>query len=388
MKDEDKKVLTFEITPSLLKSILVIITFSLILYFGINHFGTVLSVIRWFLSVVAPFIIGVSIAFVINILLKPMEKLWDKIFKNKNYKCKRSVLIIFSTLIVLGIIFAVVFMIVPQIKNAVQMFLETLPQNISKTNIWVKDVIGFLGGLGIKIPSVELDINEIFNTIKNFFSVYGSGVLGKTADITVSFFSWIVNIVLGFTFSIYMLSSKETLINQIKKSIYAFLPKQNANRIIEVSAFTGKTFANFVTGQLLEAVIIGVLCFIGMLIFRFPYALIISVLVGITALIPVVGAFIGTFVGAFLILLISPLKALWFIIFVIVLQQIEGNLIYPRVVGKSVGLPGIWVLASVTVFGRLFGITGMLFSVPVVSVLYALFKTNVEKRLKIKKIEI
>lgn len=172
------------------------------------------------------------------------------------------------------------------------------------------------------------------------------------------------------------------MLNNVKKLYMLFYPESKAKSLIEILRLSNKTFTNFVTGQFTEAIIIGVLCFIGMVILKIPFALIISVLVGFTALIPVFGAFIGTFVGVFLIIMVAPIKAVWFVIFIVVLQQLEGNLIYPRVVGKSVGLPGIWVLLSVTVGGSVFGIVGMLISVPVCSVLYTLLSRTVNKRLK------
>ena len=210
--------------------------------------------------------------------------------------------------------------------------------------------------------------------------------MNTTFNVTASIVSVVVDIVLGVAFSLYVLAQKETLGRQFKKIIYALFNQQKADRLLDLTRLTDGVFTKFVTGQLTEAVIIGVLCFIGMLIFRMPYALVISVLVGFTALIPIFGALFGTAVGAFLILLESPVKAFWFVIFIIILQQLEGNLIYPRVVGKSVGLPGIWVLVAVTVGGSAMGIGGMLFAVPVATVLYVIFKEYIQKKYKEKDI--
>ena len=185
-----------------------------------------------------------------------------------------------------------------------------------------------------------------------------------------------------FVFAFYLLAQKEKLGRQVKKASNAILKPKPAQNLTNVTKLTNSVFTKFITGQFTDACIIGVLCFIGMLIFRMPYAAIISVLIGFTALIPIFGAFIGAGVGAFLILLESPVKAFWFIVFIIILQQIEGNLIYPKVVGKSVGLPGIWVLVAVTVGGSLAGVLGMLFSVPVSTVLYVLFKEFVNNKTK------
>ena len=207
-------------------------------------------------------------------------------------------------------------------------------------------------------------------------------MLSSTVSVASSVIGGVVNFILAFTFSIYVVHQKERLGSQAKRLLYAYLPEARSDRIIEILSLSHKTFSNFITGQFTEAIILGALCFVGMSIFRFPYALMISVLVGFTALIPIVGAFIGTIVGALLIVTVSPIQALWFILFILVLQQIEGNLIYPRVVGTSVGLPGIWVLVAVTAGGSLYGIVGMLFSVPVSSVLYCLLRETVRRRVK------
>ena len=221
----------------------------------------------------------------------------------------------------------------------------------------------------------------LFITLVKFFHfLYDNISIDTTVNITTSIVAAMVDIVLGIVFAVYLLSQKEKLGKQAKKSTRAILGDERSKRFLDITSLANKVFTKFVTGQVTEACIIGVLCFIGMLIFRMPYAAIISVLVGFTALIPIFGAFIGTGIGAFLILLESPIKAIWFVLFIIVLQQLEGNLIYPRVVGKSVGLPPIWVLAAVTIGGGLFGIPGMLFGVPVCSVMYVLFKEFVNKQ--------
>ena len=212
-------------------------------------------------------------------------------------------------------------------------------------------------------------------------------LFNTTASVAGSIVTAVMNFVIAFAFSIYILAQKETLKRQSMKVLTAVMKPEKLDKLLNLLRLANKTFTNFITGQLTEAVIIGVLCFIGMTIFRMPYAPAISVLVGFTALIPVFGAFIGTAVGAFLILLVKPIQAVWFVIFIIVLQQFEGNLIYPKVVGKSVGLPGIWVLVAVTVGGNAMGVMGMLISVPLCSVLYAVSREAVNNKLKMKRIK-
>ena len=232
------------------------------------------------------------------------------------------------------------------------------------------------------LPEFQLDVYTLRDTMVHFITNYGDTFLNKTIGITTSLFSVIINLVLAFVFSLYLLAQKEHLCHQARSVINAVFSEAKAKKIREIAALTNRTFTHFVTGQLTEALILGSLCFVGMSLFRMPYAPVISVLIGFSALIPIFGAIIGALVGAFLILLVSPAKAFWFLIFLLILQQLEGNLIYPRVVGKSVGLPGIWVLAAVTIGGSIFGLIGMLLCVPLCSVLYALARQAVRERLK------
>ena len=202
----------------------------------------------------------------------------------------------------------------------------------------------------------------------------------------MSILGGLLTAVLAAVFSVYILLQKEKLGAQCKKLLYAFLPQERAGQALSIAALSSRTFASFLSGQCLEAVILGCLFFIAMSVLRFPYALMISVLVGFTALIPLFGAFIGCAVGAFMILIIDPMRALWFVILFLVLQQIEGNLIYPKVVGGSVGLPSIWVLVAVTIGGSTMGIAGMLLFIPLCSVLYALLRRTVYERLQKKEV--
>ena len=297
-------------------------------------------------------------------------------------KIKRPLCLTLSFLVVLGVIFSVVFMIIPAIKETIVSFANKVPEYAKTVEGWYYTLVDFLENYNFNLPEISLDISKITEIAKNIISNYGDSVLDTTVNVTASIVSAVVDIVLGLVFAIYLLSQKEKLGNQARRAITAILKPERAKRVVDFTALTNGVFTKFVTGQLTEACIIGILCFIGMVIFKMPYAGIISILVGFTALVPIFGAFIGTGIGAFLILLESPIKAVWFAVFIIILQQLEGNLIYPRVVGKSVGLPGIWVLTAVTIGGGLFGVLGMLFSVPVCSVLYVIFREFVNKKNK------
>lgn len=351
-----------------------------------------LEIFKGLFGVIAPFLIGLCFAFIINVLLRPIEKIWDRLMCNRSgkflKKLKRPVCLILSTLIIAGVIFIILFMVVPEIQRTISIIIDMFPQYIIRMEQWWADLTAFLSNFAIVLPQPELNLNELGKMADDFFTESGRSFVDKTLDITTSIFSGVFNVTLGLVFSFYVLSQKETLGRHMKKLLYAYLTSEKVDRVLEFSALTKKTFTNFVTGQLTEALIIGTLCFIGMLVFRMPYAAMISVLVGFTALIPVFGAFFGTVVGAFLILVVDPIKALWFILFIIVLQQLEGDIIYPKVVGKSVGLPGIWVLAAVTIGGSAFGVLGMLLSVPVCSVFYCMAKQAVNHRLKRKGLEV
>ncbi|MEG0109815.1 MAG: AI-2E family transporter, partial [Oscillospiraceae bacterium] len=230
--------------------------------------------------------------------------------------------------------------------------------------------------LSLNIPWQDLS-KTIFDFIKNG----ATGLLGGTVTMLSGIFNGVFNMVVAFIFALYILLNKEKLKSQLKRILQAYLPEKRTATVLEIARFSSNTFAHFISGQCIEACILGSLCWLGMLLFRFPYAPMVGALVGITALIPIIGAFVGTVVGGFMIFMIDPIQALWFVIFLLVLQQIEGNVIYPRVVGSSVGLPAMWVLAAVTVGGGLFGVVGMLFAVPTFSIVYTLLRRNVNKRL-------
>ena len=368
-----------------MKRIALLIAFGLLLYWGLNHPGQAGQMLSTVFSIFLPFLLGGCLAFLLNVILRPVERgwrrAWGKRYGPRQKRAQRPVCLLVSTLLLVGVVFAIFFIVVPALKDSVVNFVSLLPSRLTHLEHWWNNLAGFLEAHSIQLPEFSLNSAELQHNITSFLSKYGEDFLNTTIGITSSIFSLVVNLVLALAFSLYLLAQKETLTGQAKKVVRALFSEKWAHWITDVARMTNRTFSNFVTGQLTEAVILGTLCFLGMLIFRLPYAGVISVLVGFTALIPIFGAFIGVGIGAFLILLVSPIKALWFILFFVILQQLEGNLIYPRVVGKSVGLPGIWVLAAVTVGGNAFGLAGMLLAVPLCSVLYTLARQGVNARL-------
>lgn len=367
-----------------------LITFGIVLYWAVNHPASALKVIQGFIGMFKPFILGICIAFIMNVLLKIIEKQWDRLFqkkpKIKNASYKRTLCILLTLLMIIGVIFIVIFMIVPELYRTASEIFHMVPWYLQKIDLWAEKISALFASGAITIPDLNIQEEELLNTIGSFLSSTGESVFSKTVEVTTSIFSTIFNLVLGLIFAIYILSSKEKLSRQCKKLAYAFLPEKKATACIDVFRLANHTFSKFVTGQFTEAVIIGTLCFLGMTVLSIPYASMIAVMTGFTALIPVVGAFIGIVFGVLMLITVSPLKAIWFIIFILILQQVEGNLIYPRVVGKSIGLPGIWVLLAVSVGGGTFGISGMLIGVPSCSLLYALLGKAANYRIKKKNI--
>lgn len=383
----DKILFSLPLNKRLLKYVFLIVVIIAIAYTAVTQPQKIGDVIGKVVTIFSPFIIGFCMAYVVNLLMRPFERFWCFIWR----KCKKQKLVLsvkrplcltLSFLIVLGIVFAIVFMIIPALKETIVSFATKVPQYAKTIEGWYSSLMVFAESHSLNLPEISLDTAKITEFAKNLISSYGNSFLDTTVNLTASILSAVVNIVLGVVFAIYLLAQKEKIARQSYKAVNALLEPERAKKFVEFTSLTNTVFTKFVTGQLTEACIIGILCFVGMTIFRMPYAGIISILVGFTALVPIFGAFIGTGIGAFLILLEDPMKAVWFVVFIIVLQQLEGNLIYPRVVGKSVGLPGIWVLTAVTIGGRLFGVTGMLFSVPICTVMYVMFGKFVNKKNK------
>jgi len=364
-----------ELSKKTVKRILLIITFTVLLIWAIYNHKLLLKYIGELYSLISPFVIGLCIAYVVNVIMRPIERLWMKLLSKCKgkwvEKMKRPICLLLSILLVIGIILAVIFIIMPELSDSVSSLVSMVPSYVSEVESWWEALALRLDKYGVELPQFSFDTDKFIQILKDG----GTAVLNTTLSATTSIVTAVINIVLALAFSIYVLAQKETLKRQSKKVLAKLMKPEKMQKLLDMLDLINRTFTNFITGQLTEAVIIGALCFMS--IFRMPYAPAISVLVGFTALIPVFGAFIGTAIGAFLILLVKPIQAVWFVVFIIVLQQFEGNLIYPKVVGKSVGLPGIWVLVAVTIGGNAMGVVGMLISVPLCSVLYVVARNAV-----------
>lgn len=360
-----------------IKDIKKLVIMAIVLIFAFIYISEIWSFVKFIIRIFMPFIIGLAIAFVLNVLMNTIENKWFKKWKAST-KVKRPISLLISIALVLGFIVFLLLLIIPNLQNTIELFADSIPA-------YSRSLQNLLNGWGINAEVIN-EIREVLDSLGTTLAEYiknnSNQVIDVTLGIASNVVSGFVNITIGFVFAIYFLAQKEKIASQFNKVMDAYLPKKKISKIKEIATLSNKVFSHFVSGQCIEAIIIGVLCFFGMVILRLPYASTISVLVGFTALIPVFGAFIGTIFGAFLIFMVSPLQAIIFVMFIIILQQLEGNLIYPKVVGKSVGLPGIWVLVAVSVGASINGVLGMLLSVPICSIIYSILATNVRIRLE------
>lgn len=374
-------------TPNLkFKENILIATYSLFLAFLLINFVNIIGFLGELISIIKPFIIGLGIAFVINLLVKIYENklipTLDK--KNRLAKSKRGIALIMSLTTLAVSIWLLLAFVIPQLIDSMKILVESIPGYMKSLENLVMPYVSETKFLSSIWENIVVAWKDILQFASQFVGQSISGIVNTTFSIT----NGVYTIIISFVISIYMIISKEELIFGVKKITYVLFGKKNAEKIIKIGRLTNTTFSKFIGGQCMEAIILGILCFIGMLILRMPYPLLISVIIGATNMLPIFGPFIGTIPSAFILLMVDPSKALWFIVFIIILQQIESGLIYPRVVGGSIGLSAIWVLFAITIGGELFGLIGMLLGVPTVAVIYGLVKDNVENKLKEKKIVI
>ncbi len=372
------------------KKILFIIVFAILAYTLAQNLGIARQAFSWITAVLSPFIIGFCLAFIFNVPLKFLEEKLCVRLDGKGFRWwgrwKRGICLTSTYLLVLLLLLALFFLVVPELKKSFSLLTENLPGYLAELELWIQQLMKQFDVSTAALTRFTMDWDTVFAKLGETAQKAMPNFLNGTMDMAASLIGGTFNFVVGFAFSTYMLLQKEKLCQNAKKCFFAFLDRSKAEALISVGKLSNEMFAKFVCGQLTEAVIIGVLCFLGMSVFSIPYAPLIATIIGVTALIPIFGAFIGTAFGAFLLLMVRPITALWFVLFIIVLQQIEGNFIYPKVVGGSIGLPGIWVLFAVTLGGNLFGVMGMLLGVPISAVLYTLLRRSVLRRLKEKKI--
>lgn len=369
-----------------------LIVFTIVIMIVLWKYTVVLEMLGALFNIIFPFLLGGAIAFVLNV---PMSRLEKAIFGRASVKkhkglrrLARPCSLLLTIILVLGVIAIVVFVVAPSLGETFVALGKNLQTFVPETVNQLEDIFNNNEEVVAILGNVNVDWQNILDNITGFLRSGVGNVLGSTVTVAKGIVSSVTTFVIAFVFSCYILLQKEKLHVQVQKILYAYLKENQVLAILDVCSLVYKTFASFLAGQCMEALILGTMFVVVMTVVGLPYALLVGILIAFTALIPIFGAFIGCFVGAFLILMVDPMQAVIFVILFLVLQQIEGNLIYPKVVGNSVGLPSIWVLAAVTIGGSLMGVAGMLVFIPLTSVLYTLFRRDVYKRLKEKKIEL
>lgn len=373
-----------EFSKKKIKQICGLMAFAALLVLTVMHSGIVYTGLLLALRILKPFLIGGVIAFVLNLPLKMFE---EKIFRKWKGKAagrlKRPVSLLLAITLLILILTLVIVTVVPQVSKTVSELGRKIPvfadQVVTQLEEW-SVTYPQLKEQAETLQNLEINWNSLLNTVTDFLRSGAVSMLTSTVTVAGNIIGGVVNTFISFIFALYILSQKEKLGDQGRRILHAYLPEKAERQINKVLALLYKNFSNFITGQCLEAIILGSMFVVSMSLFRMPYAFMVGVLIAFTALIPIVGAFVGCVVGAFLILIENPVMAVWFVVMFLVLQQIEGNLIYPKVVGSSVGLPSIWVLMAVTLGGSLFGIAGMLFFIPLLSAGYSLLRDSVNSR--------
>lgn len=361
----------------LFRSLLLLITYTVVLILALVRFDELRGFAGTVLNVFRPLFIGFAIAFVLNRPCQFFLRLYRKALPDR---AARPLAVVSSYVALIAVITGIFSFIIPQVASSIELFVSNLGGYIAHLQTWVNALLGKLDMEYLQ----SLDFSGLYDILRQVGNAAldaVSNAVPQLFTLTSGLISVVVTGMLALVFSIYMLSGQETLLGQLRSLTKAYLPEKIRTPLHQVAALTADTFTHFVSGQVLEACILGSLCFLGMLLLRLPYPPLVGVIVGVSALIPVAGAYMGAVVSALLLVMVSPVQAFIFLVFLVILQQIEGNVIYPRVVGTSIGLPGIWVLTAVTVGGGLLGFLGMLIGVPIASVLYTLLKGDVRRRL-------
>ena len=334
-------------------------------------------------TIAFPLILGAIMAYAINIIMKKMEDHWYPDSESKRViRAKRPVCLFLSIFMMFALIYFIIRLVLPELINAFVVIGQEIPVYFSRIQGWIVDHGELFPEIAKEFGSLEVNWQELSQKVIGYATSGVSSMLNSAVSILSSIMGSIVNIAIALFFAIYILLNKEKLQRQFRMIEKAYLKEKASYRMNLFLNTAHDCFTSFITGQCTEAVILGLLCTLGMFIFGFPYAPMVGTLIGATALIPIVGAYIGAIVGAFMIFTVSPMKTIGFLLFILVLQQVEGNIIYPKVVGSSIGLPGMWVLASVTLGGGIAGIPGMLLGVPLAATAYHLLSYDVNERIK------
>lgn len=358
------------------RQIMEIIVFAGIVLWCVFNYKLFIDFVGFGIKLIMPLIVGIAIAFIINVPMKQIERKIFKIDKRKHKKLIRTISLILSIILIFGIFGLILFLVIPEFISAI----STIGKNLPASFDWANDLMDKIMNL---YPSAKeyiknIDMKSVIDTT--------IGTTSSIVSMIMTFLSGMISKVLmffiGFIISIYVLFDKENLARQSKKLLTAILPDKTVEKIGKIVKLTNSTFTNFITGQCLDACLTGFEFFVILSIIKMPYALILGVLFAVTALIPYIGAFITLVIGAILVAVVSPINALWYTIAFFIVQQFDDNFTYPKIVGKSVGLPALWALVAVLIGGSVFGFVGMIISIPISSVLYALLREWVNYRIE------
>ncbi len=367
-----------------IKKILLLVFLSTLIVSAVFNVDYMLGYISKGVSFFSPIIAALCIAFVLNVLLRGLENrvffFMDKSKFSFVRKLKRPICLVLTYILAIGLISLLVLVIIPDLIDTLISVVKKLPSFFKEIRNILVSIAANFGVEESKIPVIKFDFNSTVKTLQGILTKSSGTIVDGAANITTSVIGGVYDAFFSLVISVYILAQKERIGRFLKKVIDTFIPKPRAQKIYHVATRASESFSRFIGGQLIEAFILGSLCYIGMLIFRFPNAAIISVLIGVASLIPIVGAISGVAIGAFLIVITNPVKALFFVLFILILQQFEGNVIYPKVVGKAVGLPSVVVISAVVVGGNIGGILGVLLSVPLSALGFTLLKEAIEKR--------
>lgn len=372
-----------ELKGKTLRKIFLGVAGCILLYWLLHETERLMSVVRTVTGILSPFLVGAALAFILNVPMRGIENLLKKIPKPGLRRALALVLTLIAVVLVLYGIFA---LLLPQLGETIESIANRLPGFFSdvqdRITVYLNDNPEVLEWVSNYTDFHSLDWGSLVQKAITLITDGVGNIVQKAVSAVITLGTGIFNAILSLVFALYCLARKEILARQCRRILYSFLPEHVCDEIIRIARMTNSTFSKFISGQCLEALILGVMFAIAMPIFGMPYVALVSVIIAVTALVPIVGAFVGCIIGAFFILVVDPMLAVWFVVLFLALQQIEGNLIYPRVVGSSVGLPGMWVLVAVAIGGDLMGVGGMLLMIPVASVCYALAREFTDKRLE------
>lgn len=358
---------------------IIVVAVGIILYFLIRNMSGIFSGVKGIIKILMPFVYGFAIAYILDIPMKALEgTILKPLDKTGNFKLKRG-LAITITYILAGITISIVIAIlIPELARSIGTLIENIPSYISSLEKYITSLVVELNLDGNMVNEVLEDFNNISAYITSIGGIVIGGLLQFSANITQS----VLNLFISTIISIYMLTSKEKFFAQIKKILYAILPSRPVNYLIDLSNHSNRTFKGFLGGKMLDSLIIGIICFVCMNIFNMPYVLLVSFIIGITNIVPVFGPFIGAIPSVIIIFIASPIKALWFILFVFLLQQFDGNILGPKILGDSTGLSAFWVIFAILLGNGLFGFVGMIIGVPAFAVIYSIVRGIIELRLE------